>query len=200
LTRRNSEVLQITMPNEDVVERAKYGLRQPLEPVSEALETLPYGLYVIGSRSEAAELNGMIADWLMQVSFQPRLVGCSFESDATTLKNVRATGVFSVNVLPADAGELAATFAQPHDASKIKGRSEEARAVIHDKLRGVPYSRGEETGCPLLDDALAWLECSAEQFVPAGDHTLVIGNVLGGAVLRDGEPLTQRALGWAYGG
>ncbi|MCH8162361.1 MAG: hypothetical protein IIB88_10775, partial [Chloroflexi bacterium] len=64
------------MPNEDVVERAKYGpLRQPLEPVSEALETLPYGLYVIGSRSEADELNGMIADWLMQLSFKPRLFG-----------------------------------------------------------------------------------------------------------------------------
>ncbi|MCI0890846.1 MAG: flavin reductase, partial [Chloroflexi bacterium] len=89
------------MPNKDVVERAKYEpLRKPPEPVSEALETLPYGLYVIGSRSEAGELNGMIADWLMQVSFKPRLVGCSFENDATTLKYVRATGVFSVNVLP----------------------------------------------------------------------------------------------------
>ena len=112
------------MPNEDVVEQAKYGpLRQPPEPVSEALETLPYGLYVIGSRSEAGELNGMIADWLMQVSFKPRLVGCSFENDSTTLKNVRATDVFSVNVLPVEALELAATFAQPHDATKIKGRS-----------------------------------------------------------------------------
>ncbi len=189
------------MPNEDVVERAKYGpLRQQLEPVSEALETLPYGLYIIGSRSDAGELNGMIADWLMQVSFKPRLVGCSFENDATTLKNVHATGLFSVNVLPVDAIELAATFAQPHDATKVKGRSEESRSLIYDKLRDVPYSRGDQTDCPLLDDALAWLECSAEQFVPAGDHTLVIGSVLGGAVLRDGEPLTQRALGWTYGG
>ncbi|MCH7699252.1 MAG: flavin reductase family protein [Chloroflexi bacterium] len=189
------------MPNRDVVEQARYEpLRQALEPVSEALETLPYGLYVIGSRSEAGELNGMIADWVMQVSFQPRLVACSFENDATTLKNIRATTVFSVNVLPEDAGELAAKFAQPHDASKIKGRSEEARAVTHDKLRGVPYSSGDQTGCPLLDDALAWVECSAEQFIPAGDHTLVIGSVLDGEVLREGEPLTQRALGWAYGG
>ena len=189
------------MPNKEVVERAKYEpLRQPLEPVSEALETLPYGLYVIGSRSEAGELNGMIADWLMQVSFQPRLVSCSFENDATTLKNVRATGVFSVNVLPVEAIELAAKFAQPHDATKIKGRSDEARAVVYDKLRGVSHSLGDQTGCPLLDDALAWLECRAEQFVSAGDHTLVIADVLEGAVLRDGEPLTQRALGWTYGG
>ncbi len=189
------------MPSEDAVERAKYEpLRQPPEPVSEALETMPYGLYIVGSRSEAGELNGMMADWLMQVSFKPRLVACSFENDATTLKNVRATGVFSVNVLPADAQELAAHFAQPRDASKIKGRSEEAGARVYDKLRDVPYTRGEQTDCPVLDEALAWLECSAEQFVEAGDHTLVIGRVLDGGVLRDGEPLTQRILGWSYGG
>ena len=39
-----------------------------------------------------------------------------------------------------------------------------------------------------------------ERYVPAGDHTLVVGRVLGGAVLREGEPLTQLALGWSYGG
>ena len=189
------------MPSEDVVERGKYEpLRGPQEPVSEALETLPYGLYIVGSRSDAGEPNGMMADWLMQVSFRPRLVACSLENDATTLRNVRATGVFSVNVLPIEALELAATFAQPRDASKIKGRSEEASAVVHDKLKGVPYSRGAQTDCPVLEEALAWLECRAEQFVEAGDHTLVIGRVLDGAVLRDGEPLTQRALGWSYGG
>ena len=189
------------MPSNDAVERAKYEpLRKPPEPVSEVLETFPYGLYIVGSRNERDETNGMMADWLMQVSFKPRLVACSFENDATTLKNIRATGVFSVNVLPDDGRELAARFAQPRDASKVKGRSEEASAVVYDKLHDVPYSRGDQTGCPLLDGALAWLECRAEQFVDAGDHTVVIGRVLAGAVLREGEPLTQRTLGWSYGG
>ena len=190
------------MTHEDTVERAKYGpLRSALDPVSEALETLPYGLYIIGSRGEDGRPNGMMADWLMQVAFKPRLVVCSFENDARTLRNIRATEVFSVNVLADDAKELAAKFAQPQDASKVKGRSEEARAVVHDKLRDVAYTGGEQSGCPILDEALAWLECRAEQFVPAGeDHTLVIGRVLGGAVLREGEPLTQRILGWSYRG
>ena len=190
------------MPHEDLIERAKYEPLRPTPPdaVSEALESLPYGLYIIGSRSEADELNGMMADWTMQVSFKPRLVACSFENDATTLKNVRATGVFSVNVLPQDAQELAQHFAQPRDASKIKGRPPEASARVYDKLADVAYRRGEQTDCPILDEALAWLECQAEQFVEAGDHTLVIGRVLDGAVLRDAEPLTQKALGWEYAG
>ncbi len=185
----------------DIVEQAKYGpLRAPLEPTAEALETMPYGLYIVGSRNDGGELNGMMADWLMQVSFRPRLVCCSLENDATTLRYVRETGVFTVNVLPAEAKELAAKFAQPHDASKVKGRPDEDGPRFYDKLRGVAYALGEQTGCPVLDDALAWLECRAEQFVPAGDHTLVLGEVLQGAVLRDGEPLTQRLLGWSYGG
>ena len=189
------------MPHQDTIERAKYEpLRKPAEPVSEALETLPYGLYIIGSRDERDKTNGMMADWLMQVSFKPRLVACSFENDATTLKNIRATNVFSVNVLPDDQKRLVAAFAQPQSAAKIKGRTAEASARVYDKLRDVPHSRGEQTGCPILDAALAWLECRAEQFVSAGDHTIVVGRVLGGAVLREGEPLTQRALGWSYGG
>ena len=190
------------MSSEDVVEQAKYGpLRASLEPVSEALETFPYGLYIIGSRGEDGGLNGMMADWLMQVAFRPRLLVCSFENDARTLRYIRATHVFSVNVLPEHAKDLAAKFAQPADASKVKGRSEEASAVVYDKLRDVAYSTGEETGCPILDEALAWLECAAEQFVPVGeDHTLVVGRVLGGEVLHLGDPLTQRHLGWSYGG
>ena len=189
------------MSSNDAVERAKHEpLRHAPKPLSQALETMPYGLYIVGSRSEAGELNGMMADWLMQVSFKPRLLACSFENDATTLRNIRATQVFSVNVLPVEAHELAARFAQPRDASKIKGRSDEASAIVYDKLRGVAYTRGEQTDCPILEEALAWLECRAEQFIEAGDHTLVIGHVLDGATLRDGDALTQKALGWSYAG
>jgi flavin reductase (DIM6/NTAB) family NADH-FMN oxidoreductase RutF len=190
------------MPHEDVVERARYEpLRHtPLEPVAQALETFPYGLYIVGSRSSEGALNGMMADWLMQVSFKPRLVCTSVENDATTLRFIRETNVFTVNILPVEARSLAANFAQPRDASKIKGRDEDAAAKVYDKLAGIAYRRGEQTDCPVLDDALAWLECAAEQFVPAGDHTLVVGRVLDGAVLRDGDPLTQKHLGWQYAG
>jgi len=189
--------------DKDIIERAKYEpvRSTPPDPIAEALETFPYGLYIVGSRGAGGTLNGMMADWMMQVSFRPRLVCCSVENDATTLRFIRETNAFTVNVLPIDAQELASHFAQPRDASKIKGRSQEESAKVYDKLAGIAYARGEQTGCPLLDGALAWLECEAEQFVPAGDHTLVVGRVLNGAVLiENGDPLTQRHLGWQYGG
>lgn len=93
-----------------------------IDPIVETLELLPYGLYIIGSRG-ADNVNGMMADWLMQVSFSPRLVACSLERNSTTLKNLRETGVFSVNLLAADDRAIAMKFCQPRDASKIQGRS-----------------------------------------------------------------------------
>ncbi len=170
-----------------------------LDPVSEAMELFPYGLYIIGSRGDD-DVNGMMADWVMQVSFQPRLIAVSFENNASTLRNIRTAGVLSVNLLRADGQELARRFAQPRDASKIQGRSEEAQAVVYRKLQGVAYGLGGRTGCPLLEDALAWLECDVHAEHAVGDHTLIVGRVLDGGVRGEGEPLTQRILGWQYAG
>jgi len=169
------------------------------DPVVEALETMPYGLYIIGSRG-SDNVNGMMADWVMQVSFHPRLVAVSLERNSTTLRNLRETGFFTVNMLSADQRDLAVRFCQPRQASKIVGRSEEASAVVYDKLAGVAHRFGELSACPILDEGLAFLECEVHELLDVGDHTLAVGRVLDGGVLREGEPLTQRLLGWSYAG
>jgi flavin reductase (DIM6/NTAB) family NADH-FMN oxidoreductase RutF len=142
----------------------------------------------------------MMADWVMQVSFEPRLVAVSLERSSTTLRNLRDSGTFSVNVLAAGDRALAVRFCQPRDASKIQGRNDANASVIHDKLAGVPHAYGPLTGCPVLDDALAYLECEVQELVDAGDHVLAVGLVVGAGVLHDGEPLSSRDLGWSYAG
>jgi flavin reductase (DIM6/NTAB) family NADH-FMN oxidoreductase RutF len=170
-----------------------------LDPIVEALESMPYGLYIIGSHG-SDNVNGMMADWVMQVSFNPRLVAVALERNSTTLRNLRETGYYSVNMLGAEQRALAVKFCQPRDASKIVGRSEQASSVVYNKFDGVPHQTGEFSGCPILDEALAYLECQLDGLVEAGDHTLALGRVLNGGVLREGEPLTQRILGWSYAG
>jgi flavin reductase (DIM6/NTAB) family NADH-FMN oxidoreductase RutF len=169
------------------------------EEASRALGEMPYGLYIVGSKSDT-DLNGMMADWVMQVAFEPRLVAVSIENDAHTLANITESDVFSVNLLAADEYDLAAKFAQPYFGSKVKGRGSPARDEVHHKLDGVRYQRGAQTGCPILTEALAWLECHVHMTVPIGDHTLVVGRVLDGGVLRNGEPLTSTITGWPYSG
>jgi len=129
------------------------------------------------------------------------LVAVAFENDAHTLGNVRKHGVFTVNLLAADkeSMELARPFAQPHSGTKIKGRKGSEATAVHYKLDGLAY-RLTERGSPVLEAAMAWCECEAEQYVEIGDHTLVVGRVFDGRVEREAEPMTSTYTGWTYSG
>jgi flavin reductase (DIM6/NTAB) family NADH-FMN oxidoreductase RutF len=168
--------------------------------IGDVMDRMPYGLYIVGSKSDV-DVNGMMADWVMQVSFNPRLIAVALENDAHTLANVQAFRHFTINFLSLDneSVQLAAKFAQPYFGSKIKGRDRDAARQVHRKLDDAQY-RAADSGCPVLEQAMAWLECKAQAFIPVGDHTLVIGRVMEGGVLRDAEPLTSSYTGWSYSG
>jgi flavin reductase (DIM6/NTAB) family NADH-FMN oxidoreductase RutF len=170
--------------------------------IKEAMHELPYGIYVIGTTAQGRP-NGMIADWVMQVSFSPRLVAVAFERDSSSLERIRRHGFFTVNLLTQEGNgmALAAKFVQPSNAAKVRGRSEDAAAQQHDKLAGVDFRLSDRApGCPILDDALAFIECRTHEIVEAGDHALVLGEVLWAAVQQSGEPLTSTYTGWSYSG
>lgn len=167
--------------------------------IQDTMGTMPYGLYIVGSRKDE-DLDGMMADWVMQVSFEPRQIAVSFENDAQTLANIRETGGFAVSLLSEDEPSmaLAAKFAQPYLDAKIGGRAGTLTRVHH-KIDVVPHFV-TSNGYPVVAEAIAWLECRATEYVPVGDHTLVIGQVRDGAILRDGNPLTSTFTGWNYSG
>ena len=170
------------------------------DPVEEVMHLLPYGVYVVGSTADGVA-NGMIADWVMQVSFEPRLLAVSFEHSSRSLARIRDHRVFTVNLLPEgqDGLELARSFVQPADGAKIQGRSAAASAAQRNKLDGVDH-RLTDSGCPILEDAVAWLACEAQDFVNAGDHTLVIARVLDGETQSSDDVLTSTYTGWSYSG
>ena len=156
----------------------------PAESAKPALEGVTYGLYVIGSKN-GDEVNGMTANWLTQVSFEPRMIAVAFESAAHTLKNINASKVFSVNLIAEEDTNLIEKFVAPQERAG-------------NKLGDVDFRTGD-TGCPILDRALAWIECEVVESVMTGDHQLVIGRVVNGGQNREGTPLTLLAMGWSYG-
>ena len=171
-----------------------------LEPIEKALLKMCYGVHVIGSASASGERNLMIADWVMQVSFRPRLVAASIENDARTLRFVRETDAFTVNLLhERDGHEIARKVVMPAEGKKIRGRSDEAASAVHDKLEGLRHWLTPE-GAPVLEEALGWYACAVERFFETGDHTLVVGRVVDGDVTRSGDMLTEKELGWEYAG
>ena len=166
--------------------------------IRDALHHLPYGVYVIGTATPDGEPNAMVADWVMQVSFSPRILCVSFERDATSLRNLRETREITINLLPESGMDLAARFLQPSDPSKIQGRRADMAAP--DKMRGVAYQQ-LEGGAPVLDDSLMWLAAEAQQFIPVGEHVLALCRVFDGdAAPIDEGPLTTLYTGWHYGG
>jgi flavin reductase (DIM6/NTAB) family NADH-FMN oxidoreductase RutF len=169
--------------------------------VERVMDEMPYGLYIIGSKEADGRVNGMMADWVMQVSFQPRLVAVAFEQNSHTLSNIRERRHFSVNLLAQDdeSMELARVFAQPFSGEKVEGRRGEERMKVHYKLEGVPHQTSAN-GCPILDTAMAWFECELVEESSIGDHVLVVGAVLDGGVLKEVEPMTSHYTGWTYSG
>jgi flavin reductase (DIM6/NTAB) family NADH-FMN oxidoreductase RutF len=165
------------------------------------MHEMPYGLYIVGSKEADGRVNGMMADWVMQVSFDPRLVAIAFEGNSHTLQNIRERRFFTVNLLAQDddSMELARRFAQPFSGEKVAGRKGPERNEVNYKLEGLAYS-ATANGCPVLDAAMAWLECELRETHDIGDHVLVVGAVLDGAMLKEAEPMTSSYTGWTYSG
>lgn len=150
-----------------------------------ALRMFTYGLYIVTSAADG-NLGAMTANWVGQVSFDPRMVSLAVEQDAHSLEVIRGGGVFAVNVLESDQRELAAQFSR-------------TTAKVGNKLEGYEYTIGN-FGCPLLPEALAAVECRVVLEHPVGDHVLFVGEVVDAYVNREGEPLTLKMAGFRYSG
>ncbi|MBI4352348.1 MAG: flavin reductase family protein, partial [Candidatus Omnitrophica bacterium] len=56
------------------------------------------------------------------------------------------------------------------------------------------------TGAPILDRAVGFLECEVRQIVEAGDHSVVIGEVVEAEAVKEEPPLVMSDTPWHYGG
>ena len=123
---------------------------------------------------------GMTASSLASVSLVPPLVSVCVNHEAQLHDSMLAAPVFVVNILESGQEALSRRFADPHE----------------DRFDGVGYHRSPE-GLVLLDGALAHIECDRFASFPGGDHTIIIGRVIGGSV-GEGRPLLYYRGG--YGG
>ena len=137
------------------------------------MSTMPYGLYVIGSR-DGERRNGMTANWVMQLAFDPvKLVGVSVEKSAFTHELITAGRCFSVNVVARDERESVRKFTKPVEVG-ADGKT----------MNGYAFHDGT-SGAPILDTAPAWLDCRLTNEVDCGSHTLFIGEVINAGFQRD---------------
>jgi flavin reductase (DIM6/NTAB) family NADH-FMN oxidoreductase RutF len=153
------------------------------------LWTMPSGLYILGSRA-GERRNGMTINWATQLSFDPKLVGVSVEHGAFTHELVSEGGVFTVNLVAQADRAIVRKFTKPVDVDL------DART-----LNGFLFHDGS-TGAPILDQAVAFLDCEVRQSVDLGGHTLFLGEVVDCAFQLDEETpvLSMSDTRMNYGG
>jgi flavin reductase (DIM6/NTAB) family NADH-FMN oxidoreductase RutF len=139
----------------------------------------PTGVSIVAAQKAGAFPCGLTANAFCSVSLEPPLVLVCVEKSADTHHCIAEAGAFSVSVLASDQERLARHFA--------------AWDVIR-KFEGVAY-HAEQTGAPILDDALAWVDCRMWARHEAGDHTIYIGEVVA-ADARDRSALVYYRGGY----
>ena len=118
------------------------------------------GVTVVSTVNESGEFFGLTANSFTSLSLDPPLVLFCLDYKALSFDAFRKTSNFVVNVLSEEQKELSAHF---------------ARSSV-DKWNGIEFEIWH-TGCPVLPQSIAVLECLTIARHEGGDHLIIIGQV-----------------------
>ncbi|MDQ0779232.1 flavin reductase (DIM6/NTAB) family NADH-FMN oxidoreductase RutF [Streptomyces aurantiacus] len=130
------------------------------------------GVAVITARGDEGPV-GFTATSLASVSAEPPLISFGVGTAASSWPAISRTDHVGVHVLGEHQQDLAATFAR-------SGADRFGEPTV--------WREGPE-GVPVLDGVLAWLMCRIVTRVPAGDHRIVLAEVVLGDPAGAGRPL-----------
>ena len=130
------------------------------------------GVTVLTTRDATGAPAGLTVNAFASVSLEPPLVLVCVDRASDTHALIEAAGYFAVNVLADGQERVSRRFAEGEGRTRFDGLA----------------WRDEVTGAPVLDDALAWVDCRVRSTCDGGDHTIWIGQVLAGDA-REGVPL-----------
>lgn len=137
------------------------------------------GVTILTTMTPEGQPLGMTANSLSSVSLSPPLISVCVDCEADIHPVILQAPEFVVNVLASDQEALARRFSDQHE----------------DRFGGVGYQLSPE-GLILLEGVLAHVVCSRHATYPAGDHTMVLGRVIGGTTYN-GHPLLYYRGGYA---
>ena len=129
------------------------------------------GVTIVTVRDAAGDPKGFTATGICSLSLDPPLLLVCVDHRSETLPAMQEASSFAVNMLKRGTEELSARFA--------------SRGI--DKFAVLSWSEGA-LGAPILDDVLAYAECSVKAKYPGGDHTIFVGEIEHASAF-EGEPL-----------
>ena len=137
------------------------------------------GVAVLTVADASGSPHGLTVNSFTSVSAVPPLVLVCVDNDCSLLPIFHAASHFGLSFLAEHQQDISARFA----------------FVPERRFDGVDWSSGLN-GVPLVNGALGWLECRIQQQIPAGDHVILLGEVLNGDSRPDGDPLVYFGSGY----
>lgn len=131
------------------------------------------GVTLVTGRDEDGVPVGLTANAVTSVSLEPPLILVCLDQLSESRPVLLRTGHFAVSILRSGQDELARRFSRSDPEERFDG------------LR----TRTAVTGAPLLAEALAWADCRTWKSLEAGDHTVLVGEVLACEAEDEGAPL-----------
>ena len=125
----------------------------------------------VASTVVGGEAWGMTANAVTSLSLDPPLVLLAIARESQSHARFRDGKCFALNILSADQEEISNRFA----SSGPKDFDDLATKTV-------------QTGAPILEEALGWVDCTLVEILRGGDHDIFIGEIVAGDA-RDGEPL-----------
>ena len=142
-----------------------------------AIQKLGYGLYVVCSR-KGDKFNGQIANTLFQVCSEPPMIAVAINRQNLTHEFIAQSRVFTGSILSQEA-----------PLSFIGNFGFKSGRQV-DKFKGVNYRSGKTLVPIVLDHTLAYLEAKVVNQMEVGTHTIFLGEIVEGDVIKEGEPMT----------
>jgi flavin reductase (DIM6/NTAB) family NADH-FMN oxidoreductase RutF len=119
------------------------------------------GVTIVTTSDRDGEPVGITVNSFTSVSLEPPLVLFCVDNGALSADIFQTAPAFAINVLSEDQRQLSNRFAKQSA----------------DKWSGISFDIGD-SGCPLLRNTLAKIDCSRHATYDAGDHTIILGQVL----------------------
>ena len=126
---------------------------------------IPSGLFIVTAKNNEGVIDGYLASWVQQISFEPLRVTLAVKPGRPAYDAIKAGGTFTINVVGEHDTQFMRHFWSGYDPEKNPFDTE------------VKWKEGDNGGI-LIPAARSAIECKLQDSIKPGDHELVICDVL----------------------
>lgn len=149
------------------------------DDLRQAFANLAVGVCLLGTTDVVGRDVGLTVTSVTSVSLRPAMCLVCVRRDGFIHDSISVSDGWTISMLSESQQGLADYAARHRYPSDT------------DDFTGFPHARGEATGAIWFTESLCAVECQTSELVAAGDHTLVLGTIVGVAYGSGRSPLLR---------